>query len=186
MRLEITSRQLWFMMSRNGTSLFQGRLFCRVFGWSASISFRSSSLWQIRKVSMLCLRRNSLRSYPRPSSVWKLPSRQSRVAREIWMRLLMRVSHKSHFSVLKHDNRSVKITSNVKHSPVNHKSEVLFAHPGIPPASSMLAMPTSQDHTSNCHFCSPRTPQRTEPVWIPIRISMSKFCCFLTDLKIYK
>lgn len=58
------------MMLLNRTSLFQGRWFCRVLKWSASNSSRSSSLWQIRKVSILCFRKNSLRSYPRPSSVW--------------------------------------------------------------------------------------------------------------------
>lgn len=57
-------------------------------------------------------------------------------------------------------------------------------YPGIPPASSMLAMPTSQDQTSNCHFCSPSTPHRTDPEWMPILMSMSKFNCFLTYLDV--
>lgn len=46
-------------------------------------------------------------------------------------------------------------------------------HPGIPPDSSLLAMSTSQDQTSNCHFLRPRTPHSTEPEWIPMRMSMS-------------
>ncbi|TNN68650.1 hypothetical protein EYF80_021164 [Liparis tanakae] len=46
----------------------------------------------------------------------------------------------------------------------------------------MLAMPTSQDQTSNCHFCKPSTPHRTEPEWIPILMSMSKLNCFRTEL----
>lgn len=55
----------------------------------------------------------------------------------------------------------------------------LSTHPGIPPDSSLLAMSTSHDHTSNCHFLSPSTPHRTDPEWIPIRMSMS---CFVRDL----
>lgn len=53
-----------------------------------------------------------------------------------------------------------------------------ITHPGIPPDSSLLAMSTSQDQTSNCHFLSPNTPHSTEPEWIPIRMSMS---CFVRD-----
>ena len=54
-----------------------------------------------------------------------------------------------------------------------------YSYPGIPPDSSLLAMVTSLDHTSNCHFLSPRTPQRTEPEWTPIRIESSTDDLFL-------
>lgn len=54
----------------------------------------------------------------------------------------------------------------------------LIPHPGIPPDSSLLAMSTSQDQTSNCHFLRPNTPHSTEPEWIPIRMSMS---CFVRE-----
>lgn len=47
--------------------------------------------------------------------------------------------------------------------------------PGIPAASRLLAMSTSQLQMSNCHFWTPRTPQSTEPEWTPIRMSSS--CC---------
>lgn len=53
-----------------------------------------------------------------------------------------------------------------------------LAYPGIPPDSSLLAMSTSQDQTSNCHFRRPNTPHSTEPEWIPIRMSTS---CFVLD-----
>ena len=59
-----------------------------------------------------------------------------------------------------------------------HFKSSICTHPGIPPDSSLLAMSTSQDQTSNCHFLSPNTPHSTEPEWIPIRISMS---CFVRD-----
>lgn len=52
------------------------------------------------------------------------------------------------------------------------------SYPGIPPDSSLLAMSTSQDQTSNCHFRKPRTPHKTEPEWMPIRMSMS---CFVRE-----
>lgn len=41
-------------------------------------------------------------------------------------------------------------------------------YPGRPPDSIWLANVTSFDHTSNCHFCRPITPQSTEPECIPI------------------
>lgn len=52
------------------------------------------------------------------------------------------------------------------------------SYPGIPPDSSLLAMSTSQDQTSNCHFRKPRTPHKTEPEWMPMRMSMS---CFVRE-----
>ena len=48
-----------------------------------------------------------------------------------------------------------------------------LTHPGIPPASSLLAMVTSLDQTSNCHFRSPSTPHSTDPECTPIRIASS-------------
>ena len=45
-----------------------------------------------------------------------------------------------------------------------------FPHPALPPASMWLASVTSFDHTSNCHFLSPSTPQCTRPLWIPTRM----------------
>lgn len=59
------------------------------------------------------------------------------------------------------------------------KKGLCFAYPGIPPDSSLFAMSTSQDQTSNCHFLRPNTPHSTEPEWIPIRMSTS---CFVLDL----
>ena len=43
-------------------------------------------------------------------------------------------------------------------------------HPARPPASMWLARVTSLDHTSNCHFRRPRTPQCTRPLWMPTRM----------------
>lgn len=43
-------------------------------------------------------------------------------------------------------------------------------HPARPPASMWLARVTSLDHTSNCHFRKPRTPQCTRPLWMPTRM----------------
>lgn len=40
-------------------------------------------------------------------------------------------------------------------------------YPALPPASMWLASVTSLDHTSNCHFLRPKTPQWTLPLWIP-------------------
>ena len=48
-----------------------------------------------------------------------------------------------------------------------------LTHPGIPPDSSLLAMVTSLDQTSNCHLRRPRTPQSTDPECTPIRIASS-------------
>lgn len=46
-------------------------------------------------------------------------------------------------------------------------------YPGMPPDSMWLASVTSYDHTSNCHLRRPSTPHRTEPEWIPMRMSRS-------------
>lgn len=53
------------------------------------------------------------------------------------------------------------------------------SYPGIPPDSSLFAISTSHDQTSNCHFRRPSTPHSTDPECIPIRMSMS---CFVLDL----
>lgn len=58
----------------------------------------------------------------------------------------------------------------------------MSTHPGIPPDSIWLAIVTSSDHTSYCHFRSPKTPQRTEPVWIPMRMSTSTLVASRTSL----
>lgn len=52
------------------------------------------------------------------------------------------------------------------------KIQIWMTYPGKPPDSMWLARVTSFDQTSNCHFCSPITPQRTEPECIPILYSM--------------
>lgn len=62
---------------------------------------------------------------------------------------------------------------------VKLKEGFSLTYPGIPPDSSLFAMSTSQDQTSNCHFRRPNTPHSTEPEWIPIRMSTS---CFVLDL----
>lgn len=51
-----------------------------------------------------------------------------------------------------------------------YERPIVRAHPGIPPASMLLAKVTSLDHTSNCHFRNPKTPQCTLPEWIPTLI----------------
>lgn len=61
-----------------------------------------------------------------------------------------------------------------------------ITYPGMPPASSMLATSTSQDHTSNCHFWRPRTPQSTEPEWMPMRMSTLCFSSLRTYLRVSK
>jgi hypothetical protein len=44
-------------------------------------------------------------------------------------------------------------------------------HPGMPPASILLATVTSVDHTSYCQRFCPRTPPSTVPVCTPTRMS---------------
>lgn len=56
-------------------------------------------------------------------------------------------------------------------------------YPGRPPDSIWLAKVTSSLHTSNCHFLRPRTPHRTFPVWIPIRMSTSNPVASRTNLR---
>ena len=46
-----------------------------------------------------------------------------------------------------------------------------------------LARLTSSDHTSYCHFRSPRTPDNTRPVWMPIRMSTFAPVASRTSLK---
>lgn len=59
----------------------------------------------------------------------------------------------------------------------------MITHPGTPPDSMWLAKVTSSLHTSNCHFRSPSTPQRTFPVWIPILMSTLNPVASRTNLK---
>ncbi|KAG7253618.1 hypothetical protein CRUP_027259 [Coryphaenoides rupestris] len=47
---------------------------------------------------------------------------------------------------------------------------IQIPHPALPPASMWLASVTSLDHTSNCHFLRPSTPQCTRPLWMPTRM----------------
>ena len=54
-----------------------------------------------------------------------------------------------------------------------HNTNDKSVYPGMPPDSMWLASVTSYDHTSNCHLRRPSTPHRTEPEWIPMRISRS-------------
>ena len=42
-------------------------------------------------------------------------------------------------------------------------NDKIICYPGTPALSMMLARVTSLDHTSNCHFRKPRTPQCTLP-----------------------
>lgn len=51
----------------------------------------------------------------------------------------------------------------------------LLAHPGMPPASILLATVTSVDHTSYCQRFWPRTPPSTVPVCTPTRMSTPVF-----------
>lgn len=79
-------------------------------------------------------------------------------------------------------NRQVIKTNRL---PVSVFSLNLYSltHPAIPPLSMWLAKVTSSLHTSNCHFLSPKTPQSTFPVWIPIRISTLKPVASRTNLQ---
>lgn len=51
----------------------------------------------------------------------------------------------------------------------------MLAHPGMPPASILLATVTSVDHTSYCQRFWPRTPPSTVPVCTPTRMSTPVF-----------
>lgn len=51
----------------------------------------------------------------------------------------------------------------------------VLAHPGMPPASILLATVTSVDHTSYCQRFWPRTPPSTVPVCTPTRMSTPVF-----------
>jgi len=48
-----------------------------------------------------------------------------------------------------------------------------LVYPGFPVDSMWLAMTTSSDQTSYCHLWSPTTPDKTNPVWTPIRMFTS-------------
>ena len=61
-----------------------------------------------------------------------------------------------------------------------------FTYPGIPPDSILLAKVTSSLQTSNCHLRKPMTPQRTLPVWTPIRMSTLVCVISRTALKTRK
>ena len=56
----------------------------------------------------------------------------------------------------------------------------IITYPGIPPDSNLLAIVTSFDQTSNCHFRRPRTPHKTEPEWTPILMDSSTFKSIIT------
>jgi len=62
-------------------------------------------------------------------------------------------------------------------------ADMSFTYPGTPPDSIWLAMVTSSDQTSNCHFLSPSTPHSTEPEWTPIRMSTSTHVASRTFLQ---
>ncbi len=49
----------------------------------------------------------------------------------------------------------------------------ITTYPGRPDDSMWLAIVTSSDQMSYCHFFRPRTPLRTNPEWTPIRMSSS-------------
>lgn len=51
----------------------------------------------------------------------------------------------------------------------------LLTYPGTPPDSIWLAIITSLDHTSKCHFLFPSTPHITDPLWIPILMFKSTY-----------
>ncbi len=68
----------------------------------------------------------------------------------------------------------VHTTGDQGNANLNSNSNIMFPkYPGIPPDSSLFAMVTSFDQTSNCHFLNPKTPQSTEPEWTPIRMANS-------------
>lgn len=62
-------------------------------------------------------------------------------------------------------------------SLVNWMRIISVQYPGTPPDSIWLAMITSFDQTSKCHFLSPNTPHITEPLWMPMRILRSTYIC---------
>ena len=53
------------------------------------------------------------------------------------------------------------------------RKNAIFTNPGTPEDSIWFASVTSSDQTSYCHLRSPKVPDITEPVWMPIRISTS-------------
>lgn len=59
------------------------------------------------------------------------------------------------------------------HSVIICRAESVATYPGRPPDSMWLASVTSCDHTSNCHFLRPITPQSTLPEWTPTLMLMS-------------
>lgn len=59
--------------------------------------------------------------------------------------------------------------------PLRGVGQGLLAHPGMPPASILLATVTSVDHTSYCQRFWPRTPPSTVPVCTPTRMSTPVF-----------
>lgn len=89
---------------------------------------------------------------PSPGSTSYASFRHSNVASDIWTRL-----------------------QNWKKRRLYDEKKVMHrkTYPGMPPDSMWLAIMTSFDHTSKCHFLLPRTPHITDPLWIPIRISKS-------------
>ena len=73
-------------------------------------------------------------------------------------------------SLLVVDSESCKIDYINIVKTITFVSSKVETYPGTPPASMLLASVTSFDHTSNCHFLNPSTPQCTRPVWTPTRM----------------
>lgn len=67
------------------------------------------------------------------------------------------------------------VTANPCLSPRTSPPGRNAAHPGMPPASILLATVTSVDHTSYCQRFWPRTPPSTVPVCTPTRMSTPVF-----------
>lgn len=67
-----------------------------------------------------------------------------------------------------------------------HGMVITRTNPGSPPASITLASVTSLDHTSYCHFLSPRTPHSTRPVWRPTRMFRFTSVASATDLQVHE
>ena len=99
------------------------------------------------------------RSCPLPSSTWYSLAKLNKVLSEMWTRLKTKV------------NRS------------ENARRPSFSYPEIPLASIWFANVTSFDQVSYCPFFRPKTPHKTRPVWIPIRISTLTPVASRTNLK---
>lgn len=105
--------------------------------------------------------RYSQREPPSPGSTSNSPFKQSMVLCEMCTRLRGRAGCRKAGACPLHGG----------HGGHQMVSPAWDAHPGMPPASILLATVTSVDQTSYCQRFWPKTPPSTVPLCTPTRMS---------------